>query len=57
MPTLVFGTLLSSLEITVVIRSLPTIVEKLDLGSSYIWVTNSFFLTRYVKQFALAEDV
>ncbi|KAJ4261620.1 hypothetical protein NW762_007052 [Fusarium torreyae] len=43
--TLVLATLLASLESTVVITSLPTIVESLNLGSSYIWVTNVFFLT------------
>jgi hypothetical protein len=43
--TLVLATLLASLEATVVITSLPTIVENLKLGSSYIWVTNVFFLT------------
>lgn len=36
---------LCSLENTVVVTSLPTIVQQLDLGSSYIWVTNIFFLT------------
>lgn len=45
MVTLVLATLLASLEATVVITSLPTIVESLNLGSSYIWVTNVFFLT------------
>ncbi|KAJ4222246.1 hypothetical protein NW759_006668 [Fusarium solani] len=45
MLTLVISTLLASLESTVVITSLPTIVENLHLGSSYIWVTNIFFLT------------
>ncbi|KAF4336325.1 multidrug transporter (major facilitator family) [Fusarium beomiforme] len=45
MLTLVMATLLVSLEATVVITSLPTIVESLNLGSSYIWVTNVFFLT------------
>ncbi|KIL85722.1 hypothetical protein FAVG1_11217 [Fusarium avenaceum] len=45
MVTLILATLLASLEATVVITSLPTIVENLKLGSSYIWVTNVFFLT------------
>ena len=36
--------LLCSLENTVVVTSLPTIVKQLGLGSSYIWVTNIFFL-------------
>lgn len=35
---------LCSLENTVVVTSLPTIVKQLGLGSSYIWVTNIFFL-------------
>lgn len=46
MLTLVISTLLASLESTVVITSLPTIVDNLQLGSSYIWVTNIFLLTR-----------
>ncbi|KAF9874427.1 hypothetical protein CkaCkLH20_07990 [Colletotrichum karsti] len=37
--------LLASLENTVVVTSLPTIVEKLNFGSSYVWVANAFFLT------------
>lgn len=40
--------LLSALENTVVTTSLPFIVTRLDLGENYIWVTNIFFLTRYV---------
>ena len=40
--------LLSALENTVVVTSLPTIVHDLDLGDNYIWVTNVFFLTRCV---------
>lgn len=36
--------LLSSLENTVVVTSLPAIVRDLELGGSYIWVTNAFFL-------------
>ncbi|TGO33716.1 hypothetical protein BHYA_0230g00040 [Botrytis hyacinthi] len=42
--------ILRSLESTVVVTSLPTIVKHLDLGSSYIWVTNIFFLTGAVTQ-------
>lgn len=38
--------LLSSLENTVVTTSLPYIVQELDLGENYIWITNVFFLTR-----------
>ncbi|CEI65398.1 unnamed protein product [Fusarium venenatum] len=45
MVTLILATILASLESTVVITSLPTIVNDLKLGSSYIWVTNVFFLT------------
>lgn len=36
--------ILCSLENTVVVTSLPTIVQKLGLNSNYIWVTNVFFL-------------
>jgi len=36
--------ILCSLENTVVVTSLPTIVKQMGLGSSYIWVTNIFFL-------------
>lgn len=46
MLTLVISTLLSSLESTVVITSLPTIVGDLKIGSDYIWITNVYFLTR-----------
>ncbi|TGO59529.1 hypothetical protein BOTNAR_0160g00050 [Botryotinia narcissicola] len=42
--------ILCSLEDTVVVTSLPTIVKHLDLGSGYIWVTNIFFLTGAVTQ-------
>ncbi|KAF7937478.1 uncharacterized protein EAE98_001792 [Botrytis deweyae] len=42
--------ILCSLENTVVVTSLPTIVKHLDLGSSYVWVTNLFFLTGAVTQ-------
>jgi MFS family permease len=40
--------MLASLENTVVSTSLPTIVATLNIGHNYIWVTNVFFLTRYV---------
>lgn len=46
MLTLCFSVTLASLESTVVITSLPTIVEKLDLGKNYIWVANAYFLSR-----------
>lgn len=37
--------LLGSLENTVIVTSLPVIVDELKLGRNYIWVTNIFFLT------------
>lgn len=40
--------LLGALENTVVSTSMPTIVEDLNIGDNYIWITNSFFLTRYI---------
>ncbi|KAH8655103.1 major facilitator superfamily domain-containing protein [Tricladium varicosporioides] len=42
--------ILCSLENTVVVTSLPTIVKQLDLGSRYIWVTNIFFLAASIVQ-------
>ncbi|KAI9643366.1 hypothetical protein NHQ30_007985 [Ciborinia camelliae] len=42
--------ILCSLENTVVVTSLPTIVKQLGLGNSYIWVTNIFFLATSVVQ-------
>lgn len=45
--------LLSALENTVVTTSLPTIVRDLGIGDNYIWITNVFFLTRYVETFCL----
>ncbi|GKT97457.1 multidrug resistance protein fnx1 [Colletotrichum tofieldiae] len=42
--------LLASLENTVVVTSLPTIVKKLNFGSSYVWVGNIFFLTSAAVQ-------
>lgn len=42
--TLAVGVLLVSIETTIVITSLPTIVEQLGLGESYIWVSNVFLL-------------
>lgn len=38
--------LLSAAENTVVVTSLPTIVEKLNIGEDYVWISNVFFLTR-----------
>lgn len=40
--------LLGALENTVVTTSLPTIVQELNIGQNYIWITNIFFLTRQV---------
>ncbi|KPM45648.1 hypothetical protein AK830_g875 [Neonectria ditissima] len=48
MLTLFISTLLASLSSTVVITSLPTIVDELNIGVDYIWVTNVYFLTRRV---------
>ncbi len=45
--TLAIGSFLVSIENTVVITSLPTIVKDLRIGSNYIWISNAFFLTRY----------
>ena len=41
--------LLSSVEATIISTALPTIVEKLDMGSTYAWVANAYFLTRSVR--------
>jgi hypothetical protein len=46
MLTLCFSVTLGSLESTVVITSLPTIVEKLGLGKNYVWVANVYFLAK-----------
>lgn len=37
--------ILSSLENTVVVTSLPVILDELAIGENYIWITNVFFLT------------
>ncbi|MCJ1246457.1 hypothetical protein MMC30_003664 [Trapelia coarctata] len=42
--------ILSALENTVVTTSLPFIVNDLQLGENYIWVTNVFFLTSAAVQ-------
>ena len=47
--TLCVISILSALENTVVTTSLPYIVTQLDLGENYVWVTNVFFLTRYIQ--------
>ncbi|OTA96643.1 hypothetical protein M434DRAFT_392581 [Hypoxylon sp. CO27-5] len=42
--------LLSAAENTVVVTSLPTIVEKLKVGQDYVWISNVFFLTSAAVQ-------
>ncbi|KAL7623673.1 hypothetical protein AAE478_005225 [Parahypoxylon ruwenzoriense] len=42
--------LLSAAENTVIITSLPTITEKLNIGQDYVWISNVFFLTSAVVQ-------
>ncbi|KAI1656246.1 MFS general substrate transporter [Daldinia decipiens] len=42
--------LLSAAENTVVVTALPTIVEKLNVGQDYVWISNVFFLTSAVIQ-------
>ncbi|KAH8678225.1 major facilitator superfamily domain-containing protein [Xylariales sp. PMI_506] len=39
--------LLAAVESSVVVTSLPTIIEDLGVGQNYIWVANIFFLTKY----------
>ena len=53
--TLAFSGLLASLESTIVITSLPTIVGNLHLGSSYIWISNIFFLMSAICQPLFAQ--
>lgn len=48
MSTLCVMTLLASLENTVVVTSLPTIIENLHIGNEYVWITTAFFLAKYV---------
>lgn len=40
--------LLTALENTAITVAIPIIVSELDLGENYIWVTNAFFISRYV---------
>lgn len=54
---LAMTSLLSALENTVVSTSLPTIAALLNIGRDYSWVTNAFFLTRYVPQFSATLGV
>ncbi|KAI0834230.1 MFS general substrate transporter [Hypoxylon sp. FL0890] len=42
--------LLSAAENTIVVTSLPTIVEKLKVGQDYVWISNVFFLTSAAVQ-------
>ncbi|KAH7329611.1 major facilitator superfamily domain-containing protein [Stachybotrys elegans] len=42
--------LLASLETTVIVTSLPSIVADLEFGESYVWVGNIFFLTSAIVQ-------
>lgn len=39
---------LASLEHSVVVTSGPTIVSDLDMKENYIWITNAFFVCRYL---------
>jgi MFS family permease len=48
MIALCITSLLAALENTVISTSLPIIIDKLNIGSNYEWITNIFFLTRYV---------
>ena len=41
-------TLLAALENTVVTVAAPVILSDLKLGKDYIWITNAFFLCRFV---------
>jgi hypothetical protein len=43
---LCIASLLGGLEATVVTTSLPTIVNELNIGNNYVWITNILFLTR-----------
>jgi hypothetical protein len=40
--------LLAALENTVLTIAAPVVLTDLELGDNFIWVTNAFFLTRYV---------
>ncbi|KAF2767053.1 MFS general substrate transporter, partial [Teratosphaeria nubilosa] len=42
--------ILGSLENTVVVTALPTIVRDLQIGDNYIWISNVFFLTSAAVQ-------
>lgn len=40
--------LLAALENTVLTIAAPEVLTDLELGDNFIWVTNAFFLSRYV---------
>jgi hypothetical protein len=41
--------LLAALENTVVTTTAPEILSDLQLGENFIWITNAFFICRFVK--------
>ena len=41
-------TLLASLEHTVVTTAAPYILQELDMKENFIWITNAFFICRFV---------
>lgn len=47
--------LLTALENTVVTVAMPYIISDLGLGDDYIWITNAFFICRYVLAAVLAR--
>jgi hypothetical protein len=46
--TLCVTSLLTALESTVLITSLPTVLHDLNMDDSYVWVNNVFALSRWV---------
>jgi hypothetical protein len=46
---MIVALILTAFENTAVSVALPVIVADLDLGDNYIWVTNGFFIARYVR--------
>ena len=49
--------LLPALEGTVVSTALPTIVDDLHGGKQYVWVVNSYFLTRYAPSITALQEL
>jgi hypothetical protein len=47
--------LLAALENTVVAIAAPVILTDLELGDNFIWITNAFFLSRYVYKLPSSE--